>query len=284
MGRGGSLDAQFVDFRHGEEGLSVNKHVVLTKAGNGAERRGCVSDNLDNVVVPDGPAIVQNTTATNRIVHLFSIHGNLTLSGRDGPDNGHVVLLATASRACQTICECLTIGESKSPVSIKREIIVRVIKSGTSGILIFLTHQRMRLFVVAMCFPLATAEKSIWYTGKRGRTAAGPGPSPYGTMDMLMRKANKHSRQWGRSTATGIRRMVRRQAINDRAQVLCEYQVQSAQKPRAEQRKTDPGDHPFENFYGKIHVRYILDLGSPLLSIGTTRCSSSTIICAVVLC
>jgi hypothetical protein len=78
-----------------------------------------VSDDLNHVVVPDGPRKVQNTTSITRKVNLLSIHGNLTLSRRDGPDNSHIVLLATASRASLTICECLTIRESKSPASSK---------------------------------------------------------------------------------------------------------------------------------------------------------------------
>jgi hypothetical protein len=84
-----------------------------------------VSDNLNHVVVPDGPRKVQNPTTATRKVNLLSVHGDLALSRRDGPDNGHIVLLATARRASLTIRECLPIRESKSPVS--SELTVRAL-------------------------------------------------------------------------------------------------------------------------------------------------------------
>jgi hypothetical protein len=53
------------------------------------------------------------------------------------------------------------------------------------------THHRIRRLVAATRFPLATAEKSIWYTGKRNALAGDPDMLAVGLVYLLLLMTTK---------------------------------------------------------------------------------------------
>ena len=111
----GSLDPQFEHLGHLEEGLAVDEEIVLAEAGGGRHGGGGVGHDLEDVVAPHGPGVLELGPPRHGVVHLLAVGQDQLLARGDRPDDGHVVLLPSARRAGLAGLEGVPVGESEAP-------------------------------------------------------------------------------------------------------------------------------------------------------------------------
>ena len=74
-----------------------------------------MAEHFDDVISFGLPAELQRTRPVGRIMDLFSVHGNIALSGGNRPHNGHVVLFAAAVRSVSAVFQRLWVGVTETP-------------------------------------------------------------------------------------------------------------------------------------------------------------------------
>ena len=107
--------SQPIHFREAEETPSIDEEIILSKARFDRHGRRGMRDHLEDMIATHRPREVNDSRAGARIVHLLSISQYQTLSGRDGPDHGHIMLLAATGNASGAGLEGFGVGKSKTP-------------------------------------------------------------------------------------------------------------------------------------------------------------------------
>lgn len=74
-----------------------------------------MTKDFHDVISLSGPAVIDDTRAGRRVVDLFPIVQNLSLTGRNGPNDNNLMLLSATVSARESLFECLFVGETKAP-------------------------------------------------------------------------------------------------------------------------------------------------------------------------
>jgi len=72
-------------------------------------------DNLQNMIASHGPGEIKDRVSTAGIVHLLAVRQDQALSGRDTPNQSHVMLLAATGCTRFTGSQGFGVGETKAP-------------------------------------------------------------------------------------------------------------------------------------------------------------------------
>ena len=75
-----------------------------------------MTQHFDDVISLGRPTEIQDAGAVGGVMNFTTIHGNLSLSRRNTPYNGHVMLFSTTIRSSQSVAESLLVRKSKAPI------------------------------------------------------------------------------------------------------------------------------------------------------------------------
>lgn len=75
-----------------------------------------MANHLEDMIASNTPRKIQQSSTTCRIMDFLSIHGNLTFTRSNGPNDCYIVLFSTTGSARLAIGKCIWIGKAKSPI------------------------------------------------------------------------------------------------------------------------------------------------------------------------